>query len=66
MLVEEGTYISNHKVELLNSKNQVKVIRTTTRCQAPTSLRRRSWSWRMTTRTRARKLEALSIVENFL
>ena len=33
MLVEEGTYISNHKVELLNSKNQVKVIRTTTRCQ---------------------------------
>ena len=33
MLVEEGTYISNHKVELLNSKNQIKVIRTTTRCQ---------------------------------
>ena len=33
MLVEEGTYISNHKVELLNSKNQVKVIRTSTRCQ---------------------------------
>ena len=35
MLVEEGTrtYISNHKVELLNYKNQVKVIRTSTRCQ---------------------------------
>ena len=33
MLVGEGTYISNHKVELLNSKNQAKVIRTSTRCQ---------------------------------
>ena len=32
MLVEEGTYISNHKIELLNSKNQVKDIRTSTRC----------------------------------
>ena len=34
MLVEEGTYISNHKGELLNSKNewhQAKIIRTTTR-----------------------------------
>ena len=34
MLVEEGTYISSHKGELLNSKNewhQAKIIRTTTR-----------------------------------
>ena len=34
MLVEEGTYISHHKGELLNSKNewhQAKIIRTTTR-----------------------------------
>ena len=34
MLVEEGTYISNHKGELLNSRNewhQAKIIRTTTR-----------------------------------
>ena len=34
MLVEEGTFISNHKGELLNSKNewhQAKIIRTTTR-----------------------------------
>ena len=33
MLVEEGTYISNHKGELLNSKSewhQAKIIRTTT------------------------------------
>ena len=33
MLVEEGTFISNHKGELLNSKNewhQAKIIRTTT------------------------------------
>ena len=34
MLVEEGTFISNHKGELLNSKNewhQAKIIRTTTK-----------------------------------
>ena len=34
MLVEEGTYISSHKGELLNSKSewhQAKIIRTTTR-----------------------------------
>ena len=34
MLVEEGTFISHHKGELLNSKNewhQAKIIRTTTR-----------------------------------
>ena len=34
MLVEEGTYISSHKGELLNSRNewhQAKIIRTTTR-----------------------------------
>ena len=33
MLVEKGTFISNHKGELLNSKNkwhQAKIIRTTT------------------------------------
>ena len=33
MLVEEGTFISNHKGELLNSKSewhQAKIIRTTT------------------------------------
>ena len=33
-LVEEGTYISSHRVELLNSKNewhQAKILRTTTR-----------------------------------
>ena len=78
MLVEEGAYISRHKGELLNSKNewqQAKIIRTTTSVvqvvlmttttRRTRSTARRRWSRRATTPGRSSTSEALGTVENF-